>query len=299
MRFPAALASGPFTAAEAAALGVGRGVLSGPSVRRLFNGVYITAGREPDLVDWVRAAEHILPPNTVATGVTALHLMGVLVGPAMPLRFLNAHQHQVRQPQIQVARTAELPTNDGHTVCAAHAFVAAAPDLDLAGLVAAGDWLVRLRLTSPPELRGYADNHRDKGIALARRAAGLVRARVDSPRESMLRLCLILAGLPEPEINIVIGTDDYPIGRVDLLYRAFKVILEYEGDQHRTDRTQWNLDIYRADEFQAEGYALIRVTSLHLRHARQLVLRVHQVLVGRGYTGPAPTFNSEWTLLFG
>ena len=104
--------------------------------------------------------------------------------------------------------------------------------------------------------------------------------------------------MPEPEINIVIGTDDYPIGRVDLLYRAFKVILEYEGDQHRTDRTQWNLDIYRADEFQAEGYALIRVTSRHLRHARQLVLRVHQVLVARGYTGPAPTFSSEWTWLF-
>ena len=59
MRIPAALASGPFTAAEASALGVGRGVLSGPSVRRLFDGVYITAGREPDLVDWVRAAEQI------------------------------------------------------------------------------------------------------------------------------------------------------------------------------------------------------------------------------------------------
>ena len=49
------------------------------------------------------------------------------------------------------------------------------------------------------------------------RAAALVRERVDSPRESRLRLCLVLAGLPEPEVNPVVTVDGRRVGRVDLL----------------------------------------------------------------------------------
>jgi hypothetical protein len=47
------------------------------------------------------------------------------------------------------------------------------------------------------------------------------------------------------DCNLTIGTNDYPIGRADLVYRQFKVIIEYEGDQHRTDKWQWNFDIGR------------------------------------------------------
>jgi hypothetical protein len=43
----------------------------------------------------------------------------------------------------------------------------------------------------------------------------MVRARIDSPGETRLRLCLVLAGLPEPCCNITLGTDNRPIGRVD------------------------------------------------------------------------------------
>jgi very-short-patch-repair endonuclease len=46
-----------------------------------------------------------------------------------------------------------------------------------------------------------------------------------------------------PECNLIIGDDRGPIGRVDLVYLAYKLIIEYEGDQHRTDRNQWNRDI--------------------------------------------------------
>ena len=65
----------------------------------------------------------------------------------------------------------------------------------------------------------------------------LIRERVDSPRETWLRLCLVLAGLPVPECNLIIGDDQGPIGRVDLVYLAHKLIIEYEGDQHRTTAT--------------------------------------------------------------
>jgi hypothetical protein len=78
--------------------------------------------------------------------------------------------------------------------------------------------------------------HSGRGVLLVRAAVGLARERVDSPRETWLRLCLVLAGLPMPECNLIIGDGQGPIGRVDLVYLMYSVIIEYEGDQHRTDR---------------------------------------------------------------
>jgi hypothetical protein len=70
----------------------------------------------------------------------------------------------------------------------------------------------------------------------------LVRGRVDSPRETWLRLCLVLAGLPMPECSLIVGDNQGPIGRVDLVFLAYKLTIAYEGDQHRTDRHQWTAD---------------------------------------------------------
>ena len=174
----------------------------------------------------------------------------------------------------------------------------AARQLNLAELVTAGDWLVRQRLTTPGTLVQYAGTFRGAGAALARRAAALVRTRVDSPGESRLQLVLVLAGLPEPQCNITLGTDERPIGRVDLLLEEYRLILEYEGDHHRTDRWQWNVDISRVEAFSAEGYRVLRVTAAHLRRPRALVMRVYAALVAAGYTGPAPVFTAEWSALF-
>lgn len=294
----APLPTGPFTAAEAAAARIGRGTLSGPRVRRLFTGVYVAAETVPDHDLWVRAARHVLPPDTVAAGRTALRLLGIEVGPEFPLHFMTTHPRQVRQPRLTVSRTTRLPEHDGRTLGAEAAFLTAAAYLPLLDLVIAGDWSVRLKQTTPDRLRARAARYRGRGALLARRAAGLVRFRVDSPQETGLRLCLVLAGLPEPETNITLGNDGGPIGSPDLVLRALKVLLEYEGDQHRVNRTQWNIDISRAEEFQAERYAVVRVTALHLRHPRQLLRRIHSTLVERGYDGPEPQFTQEWVQLF-
>ena len=95
------------------------------------------------------------------------------------------------------------------------------------------------------------------GVVLARHAAALVRERVDSARESELRLCLLLAGLPELEADVVVGRAAPP-GRFDLVHRLlrgaveYEVAVEHEGDQHRTDPTQWNRDIDRHEALQVE-----------------------------------------------
>jgi hypothetical protein len=163
--------------------------------------------------------------------------------------------------------------------------------LNLKQLVTTGDWLVRLKLTSPERLVGYAEQARGRGCRAARRAAALVRARVDSPKESELRLMLVLAGLPEPACNQGIGTDEWFIGHGDLVYEVFRVVLEYEGDQHRLDKAQWDSDIGRFEQFVGEGWNAIRVTAARMRTPRALVLRVDAALRGGGYDGPAPVTN--------
>jgi very-short-patch-repair endonuclease len=48
---------------------------------------------------------------------------------------------------------------------------------------------------------------------------------------------------------------------VDLLYRVAKVVVEYDGDQHRIDRDQWVRDVRRLSELAANGYLVLRFTA--------------------------------------
>ena len=294
---PPALRSKVFTTAEALRAGLTERQLRGPYVRRLFHGVYVAADREVDEVVRVRAALRVLPPDTLVTGVTALRWLGAPVDPA-PLQFCSEHPHPIDRAGLRVTLVKTLPPAEDRIVSPEHAFVSAARHLDLVELVAAGDWLVRKILTSRASLTSYAARYRGHGARHARRAAGLVRDRVDSVRETRLRLCLVLAGLPEPDCNLTVMVGDLPLGKPDLSYWKYRVLLEYEGDHHRTDRNQWNVDILRFEEFSAEGWESIRVTAVRMRRPRDLVLRVHRALVARGYEGPAPSFSEEWRAIF-
>ena len=300
---PKSLAGKAFTTAEAIQAGVGRGVLKGPRVRRILPGVFLPADLEPTDNVLVDGALKLLPADALASGVTALRLWGVRVGSLDKLDFVTTHPHQVRQRAMRVARASVLPPaslRSGYerVVIPEHALVSSASRLDLVDLVTAGDWLIRLRLVTPESLQSYAQHYRGSGAALARRAGGLVRRRVDSPRESVLRMCLVLSGLPEPECNLTLGSSEFPIGRVDLVYLEFKVIIEYEGDQHRTDSWQWNVDIGRYEEFTAAGWYVIRVTAPAMLHPRAVVGRVHLALRKAGYRGKDPRFMAEWIRLF-
>jgi hypothetical protein len=296
---PARLLERPFTAADAAAAGLGQKVLRGPSVRRLGRGLYVAveAAETPSFTTMVAAFAMPLPPDVLAAGVTALRLYGVEVGREWPLCFgTTAAFHGVRR-NTRVSVWRKAPPSRGLAVAPEHAFLGAAGDLDLVELVTAGDWLVRRKLTTPARLVAYTSHATGRHVRVARRAAALVRSRVDSPKETVLRLVLVLAGLPEPVCNQGIGTEEWFLGRGDLVYQAYKVVLEYEGDQHRTDKAQWNIDIGRYEEFTGEGYNVIRITA-RMRHPRSLVLRVDAALRAGGYDGPPPVFSEEWRRLF-
>lgn len=291
------LPPGPFTTAEALRAGISRGVLDGPTVQRLLPGVHAAAGdvRFPMLV---AAARLVLPADALLTGISALRLAGAAVAPVLPLHFVTLHPHQVRRRGLRVTRVRTLPPGRNGVVSPVSALLAAATSTDLVELVVAGDHLVRTGRCSPEELRAGAEVWCGRGARAARRAALLVRERVDSPRETELRLCLLLAGLPALEPNVVLGGPDGPIGRFDLVHREMRVALEYEGDQHRTDAVQWNRDIVRHEQAAAQGWRLVRVTAARAARPRSVVVATVQAFRAAGYLGPDPVLTPEWVQLF-
>ena len=116
-------------------------------------------------------------------------------------------------------------------------------------------------LTTPDELRPIAASWpRFRGRTALQHALRLVRAGVGSPQETALRLSILHAGLPEPEVTapITIGGRTY---RPDLSYPPLRIAIEYEGAHHLTHRWQWTSDITRERDFNDHGWIYIRVTA--------------------------------------
>jgi very-short-patch-repair endonuclease len=121
------------------------------------------------------------------------------------------------------------------------------------------------------------------GIGVAKKAVELARCRVASPMETKLRLLLTAAGLPEPEINVVVNTAaGKRIAEVDLLYREAKIAIEYEGDHHRTNSKTFRRDLERERKLRASGYEYVRVTVETLRDGgEELVRDMRRLLAAR------------------
>ncbi len=90
----------------------------------------------------------------------------------------------------------------------------------------------------------------------------LVDAGAASLPESRLRLRLIDDGLPVPETQIAVYADEgWLVGYLDMGWRGIKLAVEYDGDQHRTDRRQYVRDIRRLPLMESLGWEVVRVVK--------------------------------------
>lgn len=141
-------------------------------------------------------------------------------------------------------------------------------------LVAAGDFLVGSRNRAPIlDIVALADACARYGSkrGAVHRATALERIRfgADSPPETLLRLRLVEAGLPEPVVQPPVIVAGRMVLHPDLLLPDDRVTFEYEGDGHRVDPEQWQRDIDREELFKRAGYQVVRVTSKHLFGSRR------------------------------
>lgn len=296
--FPERLKDGPFTTQEAFDAGVSPRMLRGSRFKRLHRGVYVHAERVLTHADLVRAAQLALPDDARLTHISRIRELGLDWRGDERLHFVVARDHHVVPMNVFLHRTEALPPTDDVGVTPAAAFIAMCATERLIDLIAVGDWLLHRGHMSEAELAELVRAQPWRaGAAQARVVGHHLRRQSASVEESRLRVMFTFAGLPEPELNVPLVDDpNSPIG--DMLFRRWRVVVEYEGRHHFRDEEQVQRDIWRYAELRRFGDAYVQVFDKMMASPRAVVLRVHAALVERGYDGPAPTFGRQWESLF-
>lgn len=320
---PPELKAGAFTLAQGRAAGLRTGRMRGTDLERPFRGVRIVRDATPpddgllghfdlpapplDLLANCAALAVLLGGEPVFTHLTAALLWPVplpALDPAPPLHIgvrpparppnrRGVHGHKLLDPKAR-----DVIRHGRRIVDPATMFCQLAALLAVEDLVAVGDalilapkyphpfddrpWTTRRALTERVEV------FRGRGKSLATRAVGLIRPGSESRPETLVRLAISDAGLPEPEVNLEIrAPDGTRLGRADLVYLRWGVIVEYDGDQHRTSRRQFDTDVQRLERFAANGWTVVRITGRAFFGDRSTCLaRVEQALTKAGWTRP-------------
>ncbi|OBG37450.1 hypothetical protein [Mycolicibacter heraklionensis] len=110
-----------------------------------------------------------------------------------------------------------------------------------------------------------ASRHRHtRGLRQLEAALYLVDAGAQSPKETWLRLLLSDAGFPRPQTQIpVLGPDGYPKYFLDMGWEDVTLAVEYDGDQHRTSRSQFVKDVERLEYIRQAGWTHVTVLAEH------------------------------------
>jgi hypothetical protein len=265
-------------------------MLQGHGFRRLHQGVWICADVELTTEMRFDAARLALPPGAIGSHQLAAEILEAIVPKTpkpqfwLPESAKGSTYHGIR-PHWYQGRPDSVLVDGREVTTAAKTFIDLATQLRLLDLVVFGDSVVRRGWTSQQELVAMSGAPGRRNIRLARLAAALVRPRVDSRPETLLRLLLILADLPEPETGLVVcDSDGGWIATPDLSYPKVKIAIEYDGQHHFTIRSQRVMDVARNANLIADGWKVIVVLDHHLfRQPEQTIMRVLTALHERGH----------------
>lgn len=255
-----------------------RAKLRARTVQHPFSGVSSLGLDLDSIVDVCRAYEPLLRPGEAFSHATAALLFGAPLptnnGRVLPLHILSPGVTRSRsQGTIGHRSAGEFPIvlRFGLPVVApATTWVHLAAQLTRQDLTAVGDFLVtgvrygRARevplVTSDTLGNVLADHVGCRGARNARWALDHIRVGPASRTETLLRLLIVTAGLPEPEIGpAVTVAGGSLVLHPDLAYAELRIAIEYEGDGHR-DARRWERDIERRELLEDAGWRVIRVT---------------------------------------
>ena len=296
----------PFSRAEARAAGLTTEMLLSRRFHKIFWDTYVARDVLITPLLRARAVIRLVPSGSYVSHHTAAELWGAappadgathvtLPSPSGRLVRQGVHSHYRKHPAQTTLRKGVLISTPEQTF-----LDLAAVGVGLVDLVVVADGLIKAGHTSPSRLIETAAKWGGRGCRLARRAAALARKGVDSPQETRIRLLLVLAGLPEPRVNLIIrGRDGGWRRRYDLAYEELQLIVEYDGRQHAEDTEQWLTDIFRREELDQIRWRLVIVTSEGIyREPLRTLERVRDALVACGAIGIRRTFKPEWRLHF-
>jgi len=280
-------AEGPLTRQQLMTAGLSDQARRGRKYERVFHGVYAPLDAAPTLRMRAAAALLVAPDGAAVARQTAARLWDGVVPAVADVHLTLRPGSRLRMAGIdaRVRAVTTLTTRGGLLVTTpSQTFVDLSTELGLVDLVVLGDSMVRAGRVTPAELIQAASDVTGCRRRPSLRAAGLVRAGVDSPMETRLRLLIVLAGLPEPVVNVAIRDDGgRVVYRLDLGYPQVRVAVEYDGRQHAENTAQWRWDVRRREELESDGWRLVVVLSGDIyRDPARTLARVMAALRDRG-----------------
>lgn len=272
---PASLTKKPFSLEEARRAGLTLSSLRGKGWRRLGAELYCWQGLSEDPWLELSALNRVLPPDAVFAGATAAWMFGLDLPPTDPVEIILPLGSSIRSRAGMYVRRCELSATD---VCKIRGLRSTAVNRTLRDLslrlpaldaLVAIDMAVHLGLTDSHDLMRHADAAHGGAGAHRLRSLAPLAAGAESPMETRLRWLLIQAGLPCPQVQTNLRDREQRfVGRADLFYPGARLILEYDGTNHRDrlvdDNRRQNLLINA-------GYRLLRFTATDI-HQRPDVI---------------------------
>ncbi len=303
---PDDLLARPFTVAEALARGVDPKALRHPSLRRPTSGVRVPGHLDDDVAVRCAAIAMVLPSSAAFSHTTAAELSGLPLWP--PRRHRSVPLPAGVVPTVMVPTGSSVPRRRGvrsreglhlpsvrrvrgvRVVSTEATWCDLAPHLDDVDAIVLGDAVITLG-HGPSTLLEELDRRAGRrGIVRLRELVLRLRWPVRSPMETVWRLDVARAGIPEPVLNAPVfdGVGGW-LGAPDQQWPEVKVASEYDGDGHRTDRRQWREDIARQALMEDEGWWVQRVTAADVgRRSGPAVDRLWRALHRRGLPGLPP-----------
>ena len=288
---PPELTRRPFSLDEARDAGLTLSALSSKAWKRIGAELYRWAELPEDQWLTLSAWRRVLPPEIVFVGATAAWLHGLDLEPTNPVEAAAPASSGLRSRAGLVVRRSEIPPAE---VVSIRRLRATALPFTLAALclsrppveaLVAIDMAVRKRLTDSNALAQYAEKTRGRRGASRLRLLARLAAPAESPMETRLRWLLIQAGLPQPEVQTELRDGGARfVGRVDLYYPAARLVLEYDGANHRERLVE---DDRRQKLLTNAGYRLVRFTTADVyQHPDVVVAQVRAALAAKTRLDP-------------
>lgn len=266
----------PFTAADAATLGVSRrrlrALLASGEVKQLLFGVYAPGHWTDGPVERARAAAHVVPDHCVLVDRSAasLHDIDVLdhteldVPPDVELASIDGAGRTRRDGVLGGKR--DLRPDEIMMIGGVRVTTPIRTACDIACL--RGRWRAIAALDAFRTKFGIAESAlnamlprywRRRGVTQLRELIPLSRTGVDSQPESWIRIEMYDEGFPMPAAQVWAWVPGWGLVKVENAYEHLRIAVEYDGEEFHSEDGDRERDEARREALREAGWIIIVV----------------------------------------
>lgn len=268
---------GPFSLNEAKAAGIDPAVIwRSSNIVPVSRGLYRPADWDFDLLSAARSLSSASPGAWISHTTAArlhgfvlpawlsdsneLHLSKPRHLPSVRRKGIIGHTEKHFEGEIEQEQGVWMSTR-------ARTWLDLARRLPLHDLVCVADQLIRVPrphlegrdapFATAKELRTMVEQHKNRqGVVRAREALDLMRVGADSAPETLLRLAMLDANLPEPQLQVMLRENDPFSPSADLGFKSRRLAIQYDGGHH-LEEEQRHSDRRRDKAFRSAGWTVL------------------------------------------